>query len=191
MLPVHENYAEIEAPKLPTIKPLQLRNKFLALSDAEISTINNSLVQSYLTNYNKSTFCEYLNGSFKVLEARKLTNNDFIKQGFAVKLQAYHQVDEYTDITPYPVIAELIFPTHYSNSYSGYYEGDTIKLNITPHFASIIYATRTIRDDDDTIITITAVSLGSKITPPHQGSFDLSPPLEVNLKAQLPLFATE
>ncbi len=105
-----------------------------------------------------------------------------------MKLQAYTQVDEYTDPTPYPVIAEIIFSTPYSGSFEAYFAGDIIELNITPHFASVLHAETIVREDDDTIVVITAISLGSKIRPPHAGPFDLAPPSEVNLEGKLPLF---
>ncbi len=187
-LPIHTNYASKAKPKLPTSEATTLRNQFLTFSPDEAATINNSMMRSYLTNFNEKTFSSYLKGSFKVLDARALTNEDFITEGFALKLEAYTQLDEYTDPAPYPVIAELIFPTPYSESYKGFHKGDMIKLNITPHFATILHAEKVEREDDDTIVVITAVSLASKIRPPHAGPFDLQPPNEVKLKATMPLW---
>lgn len=189
-LPIHEDYAHISAPKLSTSRVKTLRNQLLALSATEVSTINNSMMRSYITNFKEKTFSSYLTGSFKVLETRPLTNNDVITGGFAIKLQAYTQEDQYIDPAPYPVIAEIIFPTPYSESHKGFHQGDIIKLGITPHFAAILHTKRIERDDDDTIAIITAVSLGSKIKPPHAGPLDLKPPQELNLEGKLPLFSS-
>ena len=44
------------------------------------------------------------------------------------------------------------------------------------------------QENDDTIVIVTAVSLASKIRPPHEGPFDLVPPKDINLRATFPLF---
>lgn len=190
-LPIHTNYAITEAPKLPTSEATKVRNQFLALNKAEAYTINSSLMRSYLTNFDQSTFSSYLKGSFKVMETRALTKDDLISEGFVIKLQAYTQPDEYTDPSPYPVIAEIIFSTRYPEAAAGFHKGDMLKLNVTPYFAAILNAEKIERADDDTIVTITVISLGGKggkIKPPHAGPFDLKPPHELNLKAKLPMF---
>lgn len=105
-----------------------------------------------------------------------------------MQLRAYTQPDEYTEPTPYPVIAEIIFPTPYTDSRMGFHKGDMIELGITPHFASLIHVGKITQENDDTIVVITAISLAAKLRPPHEGPFDLVPPKEVNLEAELPLF---
>jgi len=64
-----------------------------------------------------------------------------------------------------------------------------LELGITPHFASLFNVSRITQTDDDTIIVVTAVSLASKLRPPHSGPFDLAPPKELNLEAKFPLLA--
>jgi len=123
-----------------------------------------------------------------VTASRKLTKNDIISEGFAVQLRAYIQPDEYSDSAPYPVIAEIIFPTIYAESYKGFHKGDMIELGITPQFASLLHVGKIVHDDDDTVVVVTAVSLASRIRPPHEGPFDLVLPKEVNLDAEFPLF---
>lgn len=186
--PAHTNYTESAQPKLNTIQPAALRNKFLELDETEINIINQSLKHSFLTNFKKHTFCNYIKGTYKVVSKRELTKDDFISDGFAIQLRAYTQADEYTNATPYPVIVEIIFPTIHRKSMKGYHIGDILTIDKTPYFASVLHTSSIIRDNDDTIIVLTAISLGSKLRPPHEGAFDLKAPNEVNLEAKFPLF---
>lgn len=187
-LPVHEDYSTTTPPQLATYSPEILRNKFLALDDKELKKVNQSIMRSYLTNFRENTFCSYVQGRYKVLESRPLDDSDFISQGLVVRLQSYTQADEYTDPSPYPLIVELIFSTIHQSSYKNFKKGAPLQLSLTPHFASVLHAETKVRDDDDTILIITAISLGNKIRPPQSGPFDLKPPLEVNLQAKIPIF---
>lgn len=187
-LPEHKAYTSQTAPKHPTGSAAALRKSYLEFTDKEIVTLNNSLMHSYLTNFRANTFCAYLQGTYKVTNARKLTQDDVISEGFAVQLRAHIQPDEYSELAPYPVIAEIIFPTPYADSYKGFHKGDMLEIDITPHFASLLHVEKWVQEDDDTILIFTAVSLASKLRPPHEGPFDLVPPKEVNLGANYPLF---
>ncbi len=190
-LPEHKAYTSQTAPKHPTGTPQTLRKSHLGFSDSELEIINRSLLHSYLTNFRENTFCTYLEGDYRVTGSRKLTKDDLISEGFAVQLRAYIQPDEYSESAPYPVIAEIIFPTPYSDSYKGFHKGDMLELGITPHFASLLHVGKIERADDDTIVVVTAVSLASRLRPPHEGPFDLVPPKELQLGARFPLFALE
>ncbi|MCP5536650.1 MAG: hypothetical protein H7A51_10520 [Akkermansiaceae bacterium] len=187
-LPEHKAYTSQTAPKHPTTSAQTLRKSYLVFSDEELATINRSLLHSYLTNFRETTFCTYLEGDYQVVGTRKLTKDDFISEGFAVELRAYIQPDEFSDPAPYPVIAEIIFPTPYANSYKGFHKGDMLELGITPQFASLLHVGKIIQENDDTIVVVTAVSLASRLRPPHEGPFDLVPPKEVNLDAKFPVF---
>jgi hypothetical protein len=187
-LPEHKAYTSQTAPKHATSSAQAIRKGHLGFNDNELKVINRSLRHSYLTNFRESTFCTYLEGEYMVTGSRKLTKDDIISEGFAVQLRAYIQADEYSDAAPYPVIAEIIFPTIYGESYKGFHKGDMIELGITPQFASLLHVGKIEQDDDDTLVVVTAVSLASRIRPPHEGPFDLVPPNEVNLDAKFPLF---
>jgi len=188
-LPEHKAYTSQTAPRHPSATAPFLRKSYLKFSDEELAAVNHDLLHSYLTSFQDATFCAYLEGSYQVISARKLTRDDIITEGFAVQLRAFLQPDEYNKIAPYPVIAEIIFPTpKYADSYKGYHKGDMLKLSITPYFASLLNIGKIEQKDDDTMIRLTAVSLASKIRPPHQGAFDLAPPTELNLQGKLPLF---
>ena len=190
-LPEHKAYTSQTAPKHPTSSAPTLRKSHLGFSFSELETINRSLLHSYLTNFRENTFCTYLEGDYLVTGSRKLTKSDIISEGFAVQLRAYIQQDEYSDSAPYPVIAEIIFPTPYPDSYKGFHKGDMLELGITPQFASLLHVGKVEQDDDDTIVVVTAVSLANRLRPPHEGPFDLVPPMELNLGAAFPLFAIE
>lgn len=187
-IPTPRAYTSQTAPKHPAHSAPTLRKSYLAYTPSELTTINRSLLHSYLTNFRESTFSSYLEGTYRVTQTRKLTKDDLITDGFAIQLRAYSQPDEYNEPTPYPVIAEIIIPTPYSDSYRGYHKGDTLKLGITPYFASLLHVAKLTQTNDDTIIVVTAVSLASKLRPPHSGPFDLSPPKELQLKAKVPFF---
>ncbi|MGB0993659.1 MAG: hypothetical protein ACPG32_14470, partial [Akkermansiaceae bacterium] len=171
--------------------PPQVRKSYLDFTESELQRLNRSLLRSYLTNFQTNTFCSYIEGEFRVVATRKLTSNDIINQGFVIQLRAYTQLDEYSDPAPYPLIVELIIPTPYADSHTGYHPGDPIELSITPHFASLLHVTKQTQEDDDTLVIATAVSLSSKLRPPHAGPYDLRPPEELNLEADYPLFQNQ
>jgi hypothetical protein len=187
-LPQPRAYSSQTAPKHPTSSAPVLRNSYLEFSPTELATINRSLLHSYLTNFRDKTFCTYLEGTYKVTKTRKLNNKDIITRGFALELRAYTRADEYTAATPYPVIAEIIFPTPYADSHTGFHQGDMLELGITPHFASLLNISKMDQPNDDTIIVVSAVSLANQLRPPHAGPFDMAPPKELNLNARFPLF---
>lgn len=187
-LPEHKAYTSQTAPSLPTEPAPVLRKSYLEFTAKELSIVNRSLLHSYLTNFREKTFCAYLEGRYRVTTSRKLTQDDIITQGFAVQLRAYLQPDEYNKIAPYPVVIELIFPTAYADSHKGYKTGDMLEIEITPYFASLLNVGKIEQQDDDTIIRLTAVSLAERLSPPHEGPFDLTPPAELNLHATFPLF---
>jgi len=187
-LPEHKAYTSQTAPRHPAASAPILRKSYLKFSDDELAAVNHDLLHSYLTGFQEPTFCAYLEGSYQVINSRKLTKDDIITQGFAVQLRAFLQPDEYNKIAPYPVIAEIIFPTPYADFYQAYQKGDMLKLNITPYFASLLNIGKIEQKDDDTIVRLTAVSLASKIKSPHKGPFDLAPPKELNLQGRFPLF---
>ena len=187
-LPEHQSYTSQTAPKHPAGAVSTLRKSYLEFSSKELAIVNQSLMHSYLTQFREATFCSYLQGTYKVTATRKLTDNDIINQGFAIQLRAYIQPDEYSELSPYPVIAEIIFPTPYTDSHQGFHKGDILEIDITPYFASLLHIKKIEQQDDDTIIVLTAVCLANKIRPPHEGPFDLVPPKEINLGANYPLF---
>ena len=190
-LPEPKAYTSQTAPEHPAGTATALRKSYLDFTEEDLSVVNTSLLQSYLTNFREATFCSYLKGHYKVTSSRKLTKDDIISDGFAVQFRAYIQPDEYTELSPYPVIVEIIFPTPYADSYKGFHKGDMLELEITPHFASLLHVGKVTMPEDDTIIVLTAVSLASKLRPPHEGPFDLVPPKELKLNATLPLFDVE
>jgi len=190
-LPEPVSYTSQTAPEHPAGSANILRKSYLEFSEEELALVNKSLIHSYLTNFRDDTFCTYLKGHYKVISTRKLTKDDLISEGFAVQLRAYMQPDEYTELSPYPVVAEIIFPTPYVESYKGFHKGDMLDLGITPHFASLIHVGKQSMEDDDTIVVVTAVSLAAKLRPPHEGPFDLIPPKELKLDAAFPLFPVE
>ena len=187
-LPIHEEYTSETAPKLGATTALRLRSQFLEIEQKDINTINRSLLRSYLKNFQDPVFSTYVKGTYKVISTRTLNHNDFITEGFAVKLRAYIHIDEYSKPSPYPIILEMIFPTHSSKSHAGYHKGDTLEIDISPYFASMLHVSTIKKDDDDDITIITAISLANKLKTPHKGSFDLKPPESINIGAKLPLF---
>jgi len=190
-LPEHKVYTSQTAPSHPAEPAPVLRKSYLEFTEKELDVVNQSLLHSYLTNFRSKTFCAYLTGSYRVTASRKLTKDDIISPGIAIQLRSYLQPDEYNKIAPYPVIAEIIFPTPYPDSYQGFAVGDSIEIDVTPHFASLLHVGIIEQKDDDTIVRLTAVSLAQKIKPPHSGPFDLAPPSELNLNVKLPLFPGE
>lgn len=187
-LPEHKVFTSQNAPSHPAGSAPILRKSYLEFTQGELDSVNLALLRNYLTNFRENNFCAYLEGDYRVTATRKLTQDDIITQGFAIQLRAYLQPDEYNKIAPYPVVAEIIFPTPYPESYQGYKKDDMLELGITPYFASLLHVGKIEQEDDDTIIRLTAVSLSEKLRPPHAGPFDLTPPSELNLNAKFPLF---
>lgn len=187
-LPIHKAYTSQTAPALPSTPPPVLRKSYLDFIDTEFKIVNRSLLRSYLTDFRYSTFGTYIKGDYRVTASRPLTDDDIISEGFAVRLRAYIQPDEYNKIAPYPLVAEIIFPTTEAETYRGFKVGDRVELGITPQFASLINVGTITQKDDDTIVRVSAISLAQKIKPPHGKAIELSPPREINLQGAFPLF---
>ena len=168
-----------------------LYSKFGSLNGEELELLNEKLIKNYVTNYKQQTLNTYVKGDFRVIRTRVLTENDRFTKGIAIKAEAMHQVNKYTDAQAFPVWVEIILPNAPESAAENITKGDLIEINKNPFFASVLFVQRIERTDNDHIMNFSILPLvyESPWNPPRdKEKFNISPPEKLNMDAQLPIF---
>ncbi|MGC6427614.1 MAG: hypothetical protein ACON5H_11555 [Akkermansiaceae bacterium] len=177
-----EAYDATNAPRpQKTSGPLALEAQFQKFKGDDLAALNHELLTAYLTNYKKAKFLTYVQGDFRIIESRALTEADFLPRGVAVKAQALVTPKEKSDPIPYPVFVECLYPSENADPAS-FPAGETLKIvqrsrKKTPQCAAVVQVNSFEYDGDSalylTLIPLCAVDYETpggeviKITPPE------------------------
>lgn len=191
-LPKPEEISRSDAPEgIETLSAISLHSKFLALPDASREQLNLELRRRFIAGLVEQDLIYYVKGSYKVLEVRDLTEDDFVSGGFAVKLQASIQVDEYRPPSPYPLYLELILPNAKAAQKIFYPVGEILELNRVPNYVALLHGmTQTLANERIAVVTAMPIVKTSQRT--AEGSaIRVSLPMKYQLSGSLPLFSYE
>ncbi len=186
-----EAFSALESPEGYIANTQNLYSKFGSLNANELEVLNENLIKNYVTNYKQQTLNTYIQGDFKVIKTRVLTEEDRFKEGIAIKAEAMVKMNKFTKAQPFPVWIEIILPNAPASAAESIVKGDLIEINKNPFFASVLYVQRIERTDNDHIMSFSVVPLvyESPWNPPRkQAKFNISPPVKLNMDAQLPIF---
>jgi hypothetical protein len=184
-------FSALEPPDGDIANTQNLYSKFGSLNRDELKALNANLIKNYVTNYKQQTLNTYIQGDFRVMKTRILTQNDRFKNGIAIKAEALVKVNKFTEAQSFPVWLEVILPNAPANAAKNIAKGDLIEINKNPFFASILYVERIERIDNDPIMSFTVVPLvyESPWNPPrNKEKFNIFPPKKLNMDAKLPIF---
>ncbi len=168
-----------------------LYSKFGSLNAKELEALNENLIKNYVTNYKQQTLNTYIQGDFRVIKTRLLTEKDRFKKGIAIKAEAMVKMNKFTEAQAYPVWVEIILPNAPASAAEDIAKGDMLEINKNPFFASVLHVQRIERTDNDPIMSFTVVPLvyESPWNPPrNKAKFNISPPKKLNMDAPLPIF---
>lgn len=175
-----------------TADPLALEAQFQKFKGDDLIALNHELLKSYLTNYQKAKFLTYVKGDFKIIETRKLTENDFLPEGVVVKAQAMVTSKKTTDSIDYPLFIECLFPS--ANATPEHFPtGKTLKIvqrsrQKTPNCAAVIHVD-SVEYDSDKALYLTLIPLCAiDYKTPNKETIKITPPEGANVDAPFPVF---
>lgn len=167
--------------------PIELETRYQSYGAKELEALNQELKRAYLTNFKKAQFLTYVTGSYKVLEVRVLSKDDFLYPGVAIRTQALVIRDQVADPIPYPVFLECLFPTEDATE-GAFQEGNTILLEKQPNYAALINVGTTEFDERNALFLTVVPIHAIEYTSPEKKTFQISPPEKANVAASLPVF---
>ncbi len=169
--------------------PQELEAQFKSFSASDLETLNRELRRSYLTNYKKPKFLTFVRAELRILEVRKLGDDDFLNSGVVVKGQALVRPDAVADPIPYPVFVEVLFPSEEA-SLENFQTGEILKLRMQKkqRDCAAILNVGTSDFEGRSVLFLTLVPLNAVKYKSENGTpFQIKPPAMANLKAPLPV----
>jgi len=184
------SFNPLDAPKGNTHNPTTLYKKYYNLTQEEIDLLNKQLLKNYITNFKNHSLNTYIQGEYRVLQTRQLTDSDPIAEGIALQAQSLVRPDDFHPPTPYLVLIEIILPNASSSSITEILKGDLININKNPHHFSVLHVKRIERTGDEPLISLTTTPLvyTSSFSPPKGKKIKFAPPERLNLEAPFPIF---
>lgn len=184
-------FSALDPPEGDIANTENLYSKFGSLNAKELELLNENLIKNYVTNYKQQTLNTYIQGDFRVIKTRVLTQNDRFQNGIAIKVEAMVKMNKFTNSQAFPVWVEIILPNAPASAAENIAQGDLLEINKNPFFASVLYVQRIERTDNDHIMSFTVIPLvyESPWNPPRdKEKFNISPPKKLNMDAHLPIF---
>ncbi|GAA5495065.1 hypothetical protein Rhal01_01235 [Rubritalea halochordaticola] len=187
-----EAFTALNAPKGDALSPPTLYKKYYNLTENDRKLLNKLLLKNYISNLDDTTLNTYIQGQYRILQTRPLTELDVISNGIAIQAQALVKPDDFHPETPYLVLIEFILPGT-SNSATDPYtisKGDLLQINKNPFHGSVLHVERIDRPGDEPLISLTVVPLvyETPFTTPSGAKFKMTPPEHINLEARFPIF---
>ncbi len=187
-LPELKRYTVLDVPNGDALQASQLYSRYFGMSEEKRTNLNSLLLRNYMRNFERSLLLNYVQGEYQVTDVRKLTQNDFIHPGFAIRAQALVRPDDFTEAAVFPVVIEYIFPTQQTDAADHFELNDILEVEKNPNCAAVIHVSKTIVDEEPALqITAIPIAYG----PYRIGddvSFKIEPPKELNPTSSLPIW---
>lgn len=189
-----KHYEATQAPRPKrTATPLELEAQFQNVKNDDLSTLNQELLRAYVTNFHKAKFLTYAKGDYKILNARSLTEDDFLPEGVVVRAQGMVVSERTKDALAYPVFIECVFS--YENADPLHFPvGEILPLRQRrkgglPDCAAVIHVS-SIEYDSESVLNLSVIPLlAVDYKTPSGAMIKLAPPEAANIgTAQLPIF---
>ena len=162
--------------------------QFIGLDEANLKELNRDLMRNYLKELDESALITYVEGLYSIEHARPLTEKDLITEGFAVRARGLIKSDEFSSPSPYPVVIDVLFPTHDGGALGQFHKDEELTISRIPDCAIIMHVSKLIvRDEVVVCLTVVPISHGENHA--HSGrDFLTSAPELINPAAKLPVF---
>ena len=185
---VVKKFTPLDAPGTKSATSEDLYELIYSLDDEKVRKFNQVLKRGYITNYEKIPVYRYLQGEFRILEVRALTEEDFLSPGVVIKARAYVKTDKNDLSSPYPLIIDYVLPTNMKGAEGFFQVGDLFEVEKSKHCASIINVMKEGRKEDPTL-RVVAVPLAYNIyVSPDKTEIPMVRPDGINISASLPIF---
>ncbi len=150
----------------------ELLTEYYGFSREQLAVKNDLLKRSFIRNY-KQEQPTYVKGKFQVMNARPLTPNDVITEGWVVRARS-------TDIEDVDI--EIVLPGSASNE-DPFHAGDVIELDQKNTFTAALHVQKF--DQDRLCVTLLPLAYQGFNKDDHQ--IDMKPPTKLNMEAYWPL----
>jgi hypothetical protein len=178
----------LDVPNGDGLEPSMLYARYFGISEEKRTNLNTLLMRNYMRNFERSLLLNYVEGEFQVADVRKLTKDDFIYPGFAIRAQALVRPDDFTEGAPFPVVIEYIFPTEQTDAADHFDPRDILEVTKNPNCAAVVHVSKAIVDDEPVLqITAIPIAYGPYRIGDHV-SFKIEPPTGLNPAAGLPIW---
>lgn len=186
--PVLKPYTVLDAPNVAALDPRDLYRRFFALDEPDRERLNAVLLRNYLTNFERPLMLTYIQGDYRVEQARPLDESDFMTPGFVVRARAMVKPDDFTEAASYPVVIEYLYPTPQMEMAGVFNAGDMLEIRKSPNCAAILHISRTLEDDEPALrLTVVPIAYGPYRIDENT-AFDIEVPERLNPGAGFPLF---
>jgi hypothetical protein len=186
--PVLKRHTVLDAPNVAALDPRDLYNRFFALDEPSRERLNAVLMRNYLTNFERPLMLTYIQGDYRVEQARKLDENDVLTPGFVVRARAMVKPDDFTEAAPYPVAIEYLFPTPAVGMADVFHQGDMLDVRKSPNCAAILHIDRVLENDEPVLLlTVVPIAYGPYRID-ESTTFDIEVPERIHPGGALPLF---
>lgn len=185
-------FEAIHAPEGVLLDPTQAHRMFTSssLTKEDLEKLNDALLRNYIQGMKFDSFIYYLKGSFQVLEARSLGENDIFQDGIVVKAQSLRSVPNSEKKMPFLVEIEYILPLASKQHLQEFPKGKKFELHLTPHYCSLIHVEKRIAKDGETVVFLSLVPL--TVSPPQRSPSGaelwIAAPERLFPKFKLPIF---
>jgi hypothetical protein len=172
------------APRGDFLNAAQLWERYNQMSNRELSRANEALLRNYLRNYKLTQdHVPYVVGNYKILDSYELTNKNFFPSGVVAIAQSadlpYVLLEQIftAESRVVPILQRMLLT------------GLDLRLDRTVDLSALI----NVRRLEDGRLQFTAIPLlyGSYAASTGPGTFSLTPPLQLNAAAGLPVLDNE
>ncbi len=174
-LPTLTPFNQRDAPRGKFYDARQIYERYFSYTDAQLSAQNDLFKRNYIQNYDEGGPI-YVKGTWRVYQARPLTQGDAITSGFVIRAESIDR----------PVVRlEMIFPA--SKVPSGHFDIEELVLNSNNYFASIVHVSR--MPEETMLFTVIPLNYDDYKISERDGGILLStkPPAQLNLSASWPV----
>lgn len=181
----------LTAPEGDAIRPEQIYKEFVAYAlpenEDKLRKRNSRLLRGYLETY-KSTKPRYIEGNYRILQIRPLTEKDMVYPGFVIRAQAMVQPDQDRPAGPYPVFIESVFPCANQAAFTWFKPGDILRMQKIPDCVAIIHVSH-LGTADEPMINLTVAPIAyNDLKIGISRIVSIAPPEKINLYGKLPMF---
>jgi len=183
-----KTFTPLDAPGTKSASAEDLYELIYSLDDEKVHKFNQILKRGYITNYEKIPVYRYLQGEFRILDIRTLTEEDFIYPGILIKARAYVKADKNDLSSPYPLVIDYVLPTNVKGAKDNFQKGDLFEVEKSKHCASIINVEKEGRKEDPTLRCVIVPLAYNVYISPDKTEIPMSAPEKINVSAPLPMF---
>ncbi|MDP0489870.1 MAG: hypothetical protein Q7Q71_02320 [Verrucomicrobiota bacterium JB023] len=157
-----------------------------------LAALNTRLKRNYLTHFKNPDNLHYIRGTWRIISVRRLTEQDFLSDGYVILAQALETPEDATlttELVPYPVEMEVILPTTAEQEIpedAALMADNVLSVDRLPHALALLHVSRS-GTPDEPVTRVTTIPLLGTSFPLGNIRLPLEAPTFANPEARFPL----